>query len=113
MEINHSLLIEGGELLTHDADAVLEKINFWLDTPAGEVWGRPEWGNRHNQFKHEPTSTDTSSLEIAIENVTIRDLERDLPGVLVLGIRVSMLSIDNVQMTINTNFGQLSRSLIF
>jgi hypothetical protein len=111
MEINHLLALDGGDLQIHDTDAVLEKINFWLDSPAGEYWGRPEWGNRYGQFKHEPMDSDASSFEVAMENVTIRDLERDLPGVLVLGIRVSRVDVDNIVMTIKTNFGQLTREL--
>lgn len=113
MEINHLLALDGGELQIHDADAVLEKVNFWLDTPAGQVWGRPEWGNRYAQFKHEPLGKDASSLEVAMENITIGDIERDLPGVRVIGISISRLEIDNILMTLKTNYGTLTRSLLF
>lgn len=107
-EIDHLLSLEDGELVTYTENPELEKVSMWLNTPKGEYWGRPEWGNRLNSYKHEPVS---ASLEVEMENVIILDLERDLPSVQVLGISISALDVDQFTISVNTNYGIVEQPL--
>lgn len=73
-------------------DAWLEAIRFWLDTPEGSVWGRPEWGNPLVDFKFEDMSTDT---EVEFKLDMLSALRRDLPYIPVSGIDVQFSNIDH------------------
>lgn len=110
MEIDHNLSLEDGELKIHSENPLLAKVDFWLDTPKGQYWGRARWGHRYNQFRHEPLSVST---EVAMENMTIADLEVDIPQIVVTGISIQILGKDQFQITINTNAGVIADKPIF
>ncbi|WP_270820497.1 hypothetical protein [Aeromonas sp. Y311-2] len=103
-------LDESGVQLREQEDAMINNVAEWMDTPIGSVYGRPGWGNRFISFKHEPPGED---LEVAIENMIVTDLPRDVRGVVVRGIRCeyNQREIDICSVTIVTNFGTLSTQL--
>lgn len=110
MEIDHLLDIKDGQLATYDIDEVREKINWWIDTPQGSVWGDPQKGNKLVMFKHDPISTAT---EIAIEAHILEKLPADIPLVQIKGIRVTeeksqeaTIYIDTPQGLVKTSFNR-------
>lgn len=103
-------LDESGVQLREQDDAMLNNVAEWMDTPIGSIYGLPGWGNRFASLKHEPPGED---LEVALENMIVTDLPRDVRGVVVTGIRCeySRSEIDTCSTTIATNFGALSTQL--
>ena len=97
---------EGVSVLEGDA-AALNDVAEWLDTPRGIVFGRPDWGNNLDTYRHEPTN---EALEVAIENSIMLGLMRDVPAVQIKGIRceASKERIDEYLLYINTSAGLLS-----
>jgi hypothetical protein len=109
MEIEHLLTLEDGQLKIRDEDAMLAKVEFWLDTPRSEYWGKPFWGHRLHQFRHEPISV---TSEVAMENMVIMDLEQDIPEVIVTGIALKILEKDQFMITVNTNYGAVADKML-
>jgi phage baseplate assembly protein W len=88
MEIEHLLKTSGGELITLDRGQSLEKINWWLDTPKGQVWGDPNWGNELQQYAHDPV---TVSMEVSMEAHILNKMSEDLPFLQIHGIRIKAI----------------------
>ncbi len=59
-------------------DGVMAQVAEWLDTPKGQVWGNPRWGNEYGQFKHNPMGESTAA---AMENSTVTKLPEDIPNI--------------------------------
>lgn len=57
--------------------ALVERLDEWLCTPRGTIYGYPEWGHSLSRFKHEPTDTATA---VQIENNIITALRDDIPA---------------------------------
>lgn len=113
-EINHLMALDAGELTVHlsDDEAQIAQINLWLDTPKGEYWGRPEWGNRFAMFKHEPIG-DAETFSATFENLLLLDIRQDLPFISVQSIGVRRLNFDLVELILLTSKGLLRRLLNF
>ncbi|EAV1590961.1 hypothetical protein HCK74_004429 [Salmonella enterica] len=62
------------------------RLYEWLNTPVGQVYGNPSWGNILPEFKHEPTNQ--SHIQIAIEARLFSKLRIDLPDVPASGLMV-------------------------
>jgi phage baseplate assembly protein W len=75
---------ESGVIIHSDANADINNVLEWLDTPRGGVYGRPEWGNELAQFKHEPTESTATAM--SIEFNVLRTLTRDLPNIVLTSI---------------------------
>ncbi|MGL5294179.1 MAG: hypothetical protein ACRC9V_10515, partial [Aeromonas sp.] len=105
-EIDYLMGIDESGIIVHESGsaALLNNVTEWMATPVGHVFGRPAWGNRFAAFRHSPPS---EALEIAIENMIVTDLPRDVVGVVVRGVRCSA-SADEIDMyfvQIETNLG--------
>jgi hypothetical protein len=113
-EINHLMALDAGELTVHlsDDEAQIAQINLWLDTPKGQYWGRPAWGNRFSMFKHEPVG-DANTFSAIFENLLLLDIRQDLPFISVQSIGVVRLEFDRVELTLLTSQGLLRRLLNF
>ena len=108
MEISHLLEIdETGAMLVHDKDSAFAKVRFWLDTPKGTCWGNAAWGNRLEQFKHEPQG---SALDVAMENIIFTDINIDLPNVRVKGLRIEVVDKELFIIWLNTNYGLIKHT---
>lgn len=93
-------LDQGGVIEFGGNDGAIAQIREWLDTPQGQVWGKPQWGNLLSQFKHEPMDEIT---EVAMENTIMLTIKSDLPRIDIGGIRVKCLDIDAYKITIMAN----------
>ncbi|CAH0543058.1 hypothetical protein [Vibrio marisflavi] len=86
-EINYKLKATADGVETHDdVVSVIARVAEWLDTPEGEVWGSPAWGNNLAQFRHEPQS---DTVAAAMENVIANKLPKDLSDVSISGIAIT------------------------
>lgn len=80
-----------------DTNAWIARLDEWLRTPNGSVYGLPSWGNPMEEFKHEPFGSDTSHIvEVAIEARMMTKLQQDLPGLGLQAIRCATVSEDQL-----------------
>jgi hypothetical protein len=110
-EIDYLMQLNESGVIVHEGDAAtINNVTEWMDTPRGHVYGNPGWGNSFIQFRHEPPS---EAVEIGIENMIVTDLQRDVAGVVVKGIRCSASSknLDVYNVIIDTNLGFVSHPL--
>ncbi|MCG6387490.1 hypothetical protein K6U51_10010 [Vibrio fluvialis] len=82
--------IDGVETYTGQ-EAKIARIAEWLDTPEGQVWGAPHWGNELSQYRHMPMNGDTAA---AIENHIASKLPEDIPDVSIASIKVTPVTVD-------------------
>lgn len=75
---------ESGVITYSDADADVNNVLEWLDTPKGSIYGRPEWGNEFVKFKHEPTNSEVTAMNIEFN--VIQTITRDLPNIVLVSI---------------------------
>ena len=75
---NGFLVYEGEAAATH-------RLENWISTPQGSLYGRPSWGHTLSQFLHD---TPTETLSMVIESVLVEDLLRDLPDIQLRWVRV-------------------------
>lgn len=110
-EIDCLMRVDQGGIVVKagEADSWLARLEEWLRTPQGSIYGLPGWGNNLEDFKHEPIGSETSHLtEVAMENGLITKLRKDLPGIGLQAIRSAALSIDLWQVTFVTSNGSLT-----
>lgn len=108
VEIDYLMNINAGGVIVHsDDDSKLNNLIEWLETPQGSVWGRPSWGNELEQFKHEPTQS--SATTVNIEFSILNGVERDLPSLQITRIlcKEDKNDIDKFNITICTPFGNI------
>lgn len=84
-------------LLRIDADGLIlclgrnkalpAKLEEWLRTPEGSIYGLPEWGNPLADFKHEPTN---QYVAVFIENRLVSKIRTDLSEIQLSGIRCNL-----------------------
>ena len=93
---------ESGVVIAEGITAAwISRLDEWLRTPEGSVYGLPSWGNPMAEFKHEPFGGDNSHIiEVAIEGRIMTKLRQDLPGLDVQGIRCSAISEDQLLIVI-------------
>ncbi|WP_070962876.1 hypothetical protein [Vibrio sonorensis] len=103
MEFSHLLETEDGELVVFDdAQSEGEQVRFWLNTPQGQVWGKPWWGNPFAKFRHEPLD---ENLQADITMDVLADLKRDLPHISIRDILVEQIDTDAALITLVTKKG--------
>lgn len=91
-EIDYLLNLNIDGVNTYGEDqAVAVRVAEWLDTPQGEVWGAPQWGNKLKQYKHLPICDDTAA---AIENSILMNLPVDVPSAVITHISVRPHEVD-------------------
>lgn len=99
---------EGVSVKLGDNEAQEAKIEEWLHTPQGSIYGLPGWGNPLQKYKHEPMNTFT---EVAIENDMVTSLKRDIPDVELTGIRIEAIEKDLYYLSIGLPWGDYSTGL--
>lgn len=112
-EIDYLMALdESGVVVLEDDDAAINNVREWMDTPVGSIYGLPAWGNRFAAFKHQPP---TEAVEIAIENMVVTELPRDVRGIIVRGVRCSSSTedgqVDVYLIQIDTNLGFVAHTL--
>lgn len=99
----------GVVIATGQKEVWMSRLDEWLRTPAGSVYGLPHWGSPMEEFKHEPIGSATSHLvEVAIEGRLETKLSEDLPGLNVQSIRCAALSEDQLQISFYAHGGGTS-----
>ncbi|CAB5618481.1 MULTISPECIES: hypothetical protein [Enterobacteriaceae] len=81
-----TLELSGVKTYASQEEAWAARLYEWLNTPVGQVYGNPSWGNILPEFKHEPTNQ--THIQIAIEARLLVKLTVDLPDVPIRGISV-------------------------
>lgn len=86
-EMNHLFEVDQeGFVQFSGVEAVEAKLQNWISTPRGSIFGKPEWGHTLRQFLHDPP---TDTLAGVIEAELADTLEVDLPDVSLLWVRVA------------------------
>ena len=94
-EIDSRLRVDRGGIVLHLEDkAIPAQLEEWLRTPEGSVWGLPSWGNPIRRFQHEPMNDYTA---VAVENIMIDKLRKDITTMKLLGVRCNALMDDMYQ----------------
>lgn len=102
-EIDALLRVDAGGVTVKEgaADTTFMRLEEWLRTPLGSVYGLPSWGNPMQRYKHEPIGTESSHMvEVAIENDLVMKLRQDLPSIQLQQVRCEAISED----TLNIRF---------
>lgn len=99
---------EGVSVKLGDSDAMLARLEEWLYTPRGSIYGLPAWGNPLQKYKHENLNNFTA---VAMENDLVVSLKRDIPELPMLSIRVEALDKDLYQLTIGFPWGDYGAGL--
>ncbi|WP_238340049.1 hypothetical protein [Citrobacter sp. NCU1] len=110
-EIDGLLRVDAGGVIVVEGTGKVSQIRLeeWLRTPIGSVYGLPSWGNPLAKFKHEPIGSEKSYLvEVAIENELIKKLRMDLPSVRLLQVRCESVSEDTLAITFVTPDGEFT-----
>ena len=81
-----------------EATAVIARVAEWLDTPVGQVWGSPLWGNNLTQYRHEPMNGDTAA---SMENSIALKLPQDLPDVAISRVLCEPMNADTWRVQIH------------
>ncbi|EPK7688524.1 TPA: hypothetical protein ACGFA2_004472 [Serratia marcescens] len=89
---------EGVNVKIGDVEAMQARIEDWLHTPEGSVYGLPEYGNPLPRYKHEPL--DSVHTLVAIENEIIIKMMSDIADLKLTGIRIEPAEIDVFVLTI-------------
>ncbi|EJG6390353.1 hypothetical protein NAF50_004870 [Escherichia coli] len=100
---------ESGVIIAEGSTATwMARLDEWLRTPEGGVYGLPSWGNPMEEFKHEPFGSETSHIvEVAIEGRMMTKLRQDLPGLDVQGIRCTSISEDSLLISFYAKGGSM------
>ncbi|MEG5932546.1 hypothetical protein UXN85_20990 [Enterobacter hormaechei] len=94
-ELDSRLRVDAnGIVLYLDGAALPARLEEWLRTPEGAVWGLPEWGNPMRRFQHEPMNEVTA---VAVEAFMIDKLQRDISELTLAGLRCNAISDDMYQ----------------
>jgi hypothetical protein len=97
-EIDYKLGVDTeGVIVSEPIEVLAVRVSEWLDTPQGQMWGAPHWGNRLRAYKHEPMNSDT---EAAIENSILLTLPNDVKGVILESIDVCAVEFDLYRISI-------------
>ncbi|UTZ44604.1 hypothetical protein [Vibrio campbellii] len=97
-EIDYRLGVDTeGVIVSEPIEVLAVRVAEWLDTPQGQMWGAPHWGNRLKPYKHEPMNSGT---EAAIENSILLTLPNDVKGVVLAGIDVRAVEFDLYRISI-------------
>lgn len=69
---------ESGVIIAEGSTAAwMARLDEWLRTPEGSVYGLPSWGNPMEEFKHEPFGSETSHIvEVAIEGRMMKNYDK-------------------------------------
>lgn len=106
-------LSESGVVTHSGVDADVNNVLEWLDTPQGSVYGKPEWGNPLAKFKHEPTHSDITAMNI--EFAIVEKLPIDLPHIVLVSIfcEPSPTEIDLYHVRLGLPSGTFEKTLSF
>lgn len=87
-ELSHLLQINSNGLATFEGVAAYgEQVRFWMNTPQGQIWGRPSWGNPFVDFKFMDVTEDSC---IEMELKILSAIKRDLPDVPIMDVSVTL-----------------------
>lgn len=109
MEINYLMSLDESGVILHedDAESMANNIKEWMDTPRGQVYGNPDWGNDFGKFKHEPHNDATA---VGLEGMILTGLPRDVQNVQIYAIwcEPDATELDKYSVEVVTNAGTLS-----
>ncbi|KYP93964.1 hypothetical protein WB60_02130 [bacteria symbiont BFo2 of Frankliniella occidentalis] len=92
--------------------AWMMRLEEWLHTPIGSIYGAPAWGSPLDEFKHEPIgSTESHVFEVAIENRISKKLNEDMPGFALQAIRCEAIDINSVKISFVAEAGRYDTQL--
>lgn len=83
---------EGVTVKLGDVEAMQARIEDWLHTPEGSVYGYPSFGNPLAKYKHE--TLDSVHTLVAMENDIIIKMMTDIADLTLEGIRIEPVEID-------------------
>ncbi|WP_241647059.1 hypothetical protein [Rosenbergiella metrosideri] len=112
-EIDPLVRADANGIIQQDGSAAwMARLEEWLHTPIGSIYGAPAWGSPLNEFKHEPIgSVDNHVLEVAIESRVAKKLNEDMPGFALQAIRCESLSIDQIKISFVSAGGRYDAQL--
>ncbi|QFT40120.1 MULTISPECIES: hypothetical protein [unclassified Vibrio] len=91
-EIDYLLGVDiNGVKVSDESESIPMRVAEWLDTPQGQIWGAPHWGNRLMPYKHEPINSDTAA---AMENSIVMSLPVDVKGAVITEILIEPKDFD-------------------
>lgn len=96
-EIDALMRVDAGGVIVKEgaSDTNFMRLEEWLRTPLGSVYGLPSWGNTLQRYKHEPIDPDNGNLvEVAIENDLVTKLRQDLPSIQLQQVRCEAITED-------------------
>ncbi|EIH4659274.1 hypothetical protein B6P79_003803 [Escherichia coli] len=100
---------ESGVIIAEGNTATwMARLDEWLQTPEGSVYGLPSWGNPMAEFKHEPFGSEASHVvEVVIEGRMLTKIRQDLPGLNIQGIRCTSISEDSMLISFHAMGGSM------
>lgn len=110
-EIDALMRVDAGGVIVAEGTgkANQARLEEWLRTPQGSVYGLPSWGNTLADFKHEPTGDDKSVVvAVGIENALLTKLRVDLPMLRISQVRCEVISEDMFSITFVMPDGELT-----
>lgn len=108
-EIDYLLRIDPVGVITFTGrESIVAQIREWIDTPKGEVWGRPAWGNLLSQFKHLPINDYTAA---SIESFILLTINEDIPNIAIDAIRVIPMTNDSYKIIVEVLGSIIEESL--
>lgn len=100
-EIDSMLAVdENGIVISEgETDVWIARLDEWLKTSVGTVYGLPGWGNSIADFLHEPIGSDRCpQVEVAVEASLMKKLRADLPGIALRGVGCKATSEDTLKL---------------
>ncbi|WP_312329835.1 hypothetical protein [Atlantibacter hermannii] len=110
-EIDALMRVDAGGITVKEgaAETSMMRLEEWLRTPLGSVYGLPSWGNPMQRYKHEPIGDESSHLvEVAIENDLVTKIRQDLPSIQIQQVRCEAISEDTLNIRFVMPNGELN-----
>lgn len=103
-----------GVITAQDNEAWMMRLEEWLRTPTGSIYGAPHWGSPMAEFKHEPLGSDENHvLEVAIENRIAKKLRQDMPDFGLQGIYCESTGVDILSISFVSQNTQYQTTVTF
>lgn len=110
-EIDARLRVDENGIVIAEGEkaAWVARLDEWLRTPAGSVYGLPSWGNPMEEFKHEPIgSSNNHIIEVSVESSLTMKLREDLPGLNLQAVRCEAVDVDQLVVAFYTPGGSIA-----
>lgn len=106
----HHLLERGtaGIKTYRGGEAMGQRISDWLAHPVGSIADNPTWGHNLESLKFEPES---ANAEVMYEMSILAKLTADVEDLNIRSIKIKYASIDEINIVITDNHGEISTQL--